>query len=378
MSSTQSGPAEASTARLWPADRVERWPIGRLIPYASNPRLHSEADLDKLDASIRKWGWTMPVPVDEEGELIAGALRLRAAIRLGLTEVPVIVTHGWSEGEKRAYRVADNQLAARASWDPEQLYNELEALKFSEFDLDLIGFEPDQLATILSGLRPSGLADPDSVPELPDQSVSRRGDVWLLGGHRIGCGDSTSAADVTAVLAGSEPHVMVTDPPYGVSYEPSWRSRRGVGAGKLARGKVLNDDRADWREAYALFRGDVCYVWHGALHGDVVAADLAACGCALRLSGPSSTSRWAVAIIIGGTKPVGTPCGRANPATGTAAARRRRSGRSPTTILSATRSASRVGDMARRSRSNACAAQSSTTAGSARRSMIRFSVRARV
>jgi DNA modification methylase len=282
MSSTQSGPAEASTARLWPADRVERWPIGRLIPYASNPRLHSEADLDKLDASIRKWGWTMPVLVDEEGELIAGALRLRAAIRLGLTEVPVIVTHGWSEGEKRAYRVADNQLAARASWDPEQLYNELEALKFSEFDLDLIGFEPDQLATILSGLRPSGLADPDSVPELPDQSVSRRGDVWLLGGHRIGCGDSTSAADVTAVLAGSEPHVMVTDPPYGVSYEPSWRSRRGVGAGKLARGKVLNDDRADWREAYALFRGDVCYVWHGALHGDVVAADLAACGLRLR------------------------------------------------------------------------------------------------
>ncbi|HWW50978.1 MAG TPA: ParB/Srx family N-terminal domain-containing protein, partial [Verrucomicrobiae bacterium] len=115
MSSTQSGPAEASTARLWPADRVERWPIGRLIPYASNPRLHSEADVDKLDASIRKWGWTMPVLVDEEGELIAGALRLRAAIRLGLTEVPVIVTHGWSEGEKRAYRVADNQLAARAS-----------------------------------------------------------------------------------------------------------------------------------------------------------------------------------------------------------------------------------------------------------------------
>src|SRR3984893_13914288 len=164
MSSTQSGPAGVGPTRPCPADRVERWPIERLIPYANNPRLHSEADLDKLDASIRKWGWTMPVLVDKEGDLIAGALRVRAAIRLGLTEVPVIVARGWSEEEKRAYRLADNQLAARATWDPEQLYNELQALKFSGFDLDPIGFEPDQLATILVGLRPSGLAAPGSVP----------------------------------------------------------------------------------------------------------------------------------------------------------------------------------------------------------------------
>src|ERR1700732_3352618 len=182
MSSTQSGPAEASTARLWPADRVERWPIGRLIPYARNPRLHSEADLDKLDASIRKWGWTMPVLVDKEGDLIAGALRVRAAIRLGLTEVPVIVARGWSEEEKRAYRLADNQLAARATWDPEQLYNELQDLELGGFDLGLIGFESDQLETILAGLGSSGLADPDSVPEMRDQPVTRFGDIWVVGG----------------------------------------------------------------------------------------------------------------------------------------------------------------------------------------------------
>ena len=103
-----------------------------------------------------------------------------------------------------------------------------------------------------------------------------------MGDHRVGCGDSTIAANVEPVLAGSQPHLMVSDPPYGVGYDPSWRACRGVNSGKLAQGKVLNDDRADWRQAYALFTGDVAYVWHGALHGDVVGGDLTACGFELR------------------------------------------------------------------------------------------------
>jgi DNA modification methylase len=278
MLSIESEAVVASPARPWPADQFERWPIERLIPYANNPRLHSEADLDKIAAAILKWGWTMPVLADEKGVLLAGHARIGAAAKLGLKFIPVIVAHGWSEDEKRAYRLADNQLAARASWDAEQLRDELRALEVASFDLDLIGFEPDKLEDILAGWGSSGLTDPDSVPEVPDQPVSQLGDVWLLGDHRVGCGDSTSAADVAPVLAGSEPHLMVTDPPYGVSYDPSWRARRGLGAGKLAQGKVLNDDRADWREAYALFPGDVAYAWHGALHGNVVVADLAACG----------------------------------------------------------------------------------------------------
>jgi DNA modification methylase len=220
----------------------------------------------------------MPVLVDERGELISGHARVGAAMILELKSIPVIVAKGWSDEEKRAYRVADNQLAARASWDPGLLRDELRALDFADFDLGLIGFEPDQLETILAGLGTSGLTDPDSVPEVPDQPVTRPGDIWILEEHRVGCGDSTSKADVEPMLAGSQPHLMVTDPPYGVGYDPSWRARRGVGSGKLAQGKVLNDDRADWRQAYALFTGDVAYVWHGALHGDVVAADLAACG----------------------------------------------------------------------------------------------------
>jgi DNA modification methylase len=282
MPATQAELGNAHPTRPWPADQSERWPIERLIPYANNARVHTEADLAKIAASIAKWGWTMPVLVDEEGVLIAGHARVGAAAKLGLTSIPVMVARGWSAEEKKAYRLADNQLAARAIWDPDLLRDELYELDFGGLDLGLIGFEPDQLKTILTGLGSNGLTDPDSVPEVPEQPVTRCGDLWLLGDHRVGCGDSTSTSDVAPVLAGSAPHLMIADPPYGVSYEPSWRARRGLSAGKLAQGKVLNDNRADWHQAYALFPGDVAYVWHGALHGDVVAADLAACGLQLR------------------------------------------------------------------------------------------------
>ena len=282
MTSINIESAEANPTRPWPAERIEHWPIERLIPYAYNPRLRSGPDVDKLAASIRKWGWTNPALVDENGLLIAGHGRVAAAVKLQLRLIPVIIARGWSEDEKRAYRLADNELAARASWDLDLLGNELCDLQSSRFDLGLIGFEPDRLKEILAGLGSSGLTDPDSVPEVPDQPVTRSGDLWLAGDHRVGCGDSTSAANVELMLAGSQPPLMVTDPPYGVSYDPSWRARRGLGAGKLAQGKVLNDDRADWRQAYALFPGDTAYLWYAAMHGDVVAAGLAACGFQLR------------------------------------------------------------------------------------------------
>src|SRR5258707_6702475 len=118
---TQSEPADARPTRPWPADRVERWPIERLIPYANNPRLHSEAYLDKIAAAILKWGWTMPPLVDEKGVLIVGHGRVAAAPRAGVTSIPVIVARGWSEEEKQAYRLAGNQLAAPPSWDPDRL-----------------------------------------------------------------------------------------------------------------------------------------------------------------------------------------------------------------------------------------------------------------
>ena len=212
---TKSGSETARPTRAWPADQIEHWPIERLTPYANNPRLHSEADIDRIGASICRWGWTMPPLIDEEGGLICGHARVAAATRLGHQSIPVIVARGWSEEEKRAYRLADNQLAERASWDSEQLRSELRDLEFSGFDLDLIGFEADQLTTILGALGSSGVTDPDSVPQVPDQPVTQLGDLWLLGDHGVGCGDSTSSSEVAPVLAGSQPHLMVTDPPTG-------------------------------------------------------------------------------------------------------------------------------------------------------------------
>ena len=178
----------AGARRPSPADHIEFWPIERLIPYAGNARVHTEADLEKIAAAIRRWGWTMPALVDEEGVLIVGHGRVAAAPRAEVTSIPVIVARGWSEEEKRAYRLADNQLAARADWDPDLLRSELQELWSADFDLGLIGFEPERLDDILNRSGSNGLTDPDSVPQVPEQPVTRPNDIWLLGGHRIGCG----------------------------------------------------------------------------------------------------------------------------------------------------------------------------------------------
>jgi ParB-like chromosome segregation protein Spo0J len=182
MSSVASGPAAPSPTRPWPAARVEHWPIERLIPYANNPRLHSEADLDKIGASILEWGWTNPPLVDENGVVVAGhgrvgaAAKLQQAGKLQVTSIPVIVARGWTEEQKQAYRIADNELAERASWDPDLLRSELRDLRFNGFDLDLIGFEPDRLEDILAELGLRGLTDPDSTPEIPENPVAQSGD----------------------------------------------------------------------------------------------------------------------------------------------------------------------------------------------------------
>jgi len=263
----------------WPADRVERRDIESLIPYARNARTHSDEQIAQIAASMKEWGWTNPVLVDEEGMIIAGHGRVMAARKLGLTEVPVMVAVGWTEAQKRAYVLADNQLALNAGWDMSVLTNELQGLKEWEFDLSLLGF--NDLDSLLAE-KTEGLTDPDDVPDAPSSPVTVPGDVWLMGGHRIVCGDSTDADVVAKALNGVKPHLMVTDPPYGVEYDPGWREKAGVAAAGTAKGKVLNDDKADWREAWALFPGDVAYVWHAGLFAGVVGESLAASGFQLR------------------------------------------------------------------------------------------------
>jgi DNA modification methylase len=192
-----------------------------------------------------------------------------------------MVACGWSEAQRRAYTLADNRLALSAGWDEDLLRLELAELGDLGVDLSLTGFEPGELASLLAA-QSSGLADPNEVPAAPEVPTSRLGDVWLLGRHRLVCGDCTDPAVVEAALGGVRPHLMVTDPPYGVEYDPSWRNEALEGSKTARTGKVLNDHRADWREAWALFPGDVAYVWHGALHAGAVADSLTACGFSIR------------------------------------------------------------------------------------------------
>jgi ParB-like chromosome segregation protein Spo0J len=234
----------------WPADKVERWPIAKLIPNARNARTHSEAQVDQIAASIHEWGWTSPVLVNEAGVIIAGHGRVRAAKKLGLTEVPVMVARGWTNAQIRSYALADNRLALDAGWDEQLVAIELAELQEIGFDIDLIGFTTSEIAAF-GAQENSGLTDPDETPEPPAEPVSALGDSWLLGRHRLLCGDSTSAADVKKVLGSVRPHLMVTDPPYGVEYDPTWRATAGINRNKQKLGKVANDNRADWREAWA-------------------------------------------------------------------------------------------------------------------------------
>jgi DNA modification methylase len=264
----------------WPADHVERRRVASLIPYARNARTHSEAQVAQIAASIREWGFTVPVLIDETGGLIAGHGRLLAAQKLGLTDVPAMVATGWSEAQKRAYVLADNRIALNAGWNNEMLAVELSDLAATAFDMSLIGFSVDELAA-LTGDHTAGLTDPDNTPEVQAEAVSVPGDVWLLGRHRLACGDCTDPSTVEQALNGVRPHLMVTDPPYGVNYDPSWRNKAGISSTRRL-GAVDNDDRADWRAAWALFPGDAAYVWHGALHAPTVADSLVASGFEIR------------------------------------------------------------------------------------------------
>lgn len=262
---------------------IELWPVDRLIPYAGNARVHGEDQVARLAESLVRFGWTAPCLVDERGVLVAGHGRLLAARKIGLREVPVIRLDHLSDAEARAYRIADNKLTELAGWDDALLAAELARLREDGVDLDLLGFAEDELDRLFDSLdgADGAMDGEDVVPEPPTIPVTRSGDLWLLGKHRLLCGDATSADDVGRLLAGAVPHLMVTDPPYGVEYDPAWRNEAGVSA-TARTGRVSNDDRADWREAWALFPGDVAYVWHAGVHARTVAESLEASGLMIR------------------------------------------------------------------------------------------------
>jgi hypothetical protein len=224
--------------------QIERVAIAALIPYVRNSRTHSDVQVAQIAASIREFGFTNPVLLDEANGIIAGHGRVLAARKLGMQDVPAIRLAHLTEAQKRAYVIADNKLALNAGWDEELLRLELKDLQDLNFDVALTGFSTEELDALMAPPGTEGLTDPDAVPEAPEHPVSVPGDVWLLGRHRLACGDCTDALVVEKALGGVKPHLMVTDPPYGVEYDAEWREKSGLGS--KAHGKVLNDGRADW------------------------------------------------------------------------------------------------------------------------------------
>lgn len=261
---------------------IESRALAGLIPYARNARTHSPEQVTQIAASIQEYGWTNPVLVAEEGGIIAGHGRVMAARQLGMSEVPVIVLRGLTDAQRRAYIIADNKMALNAGWDKELLGLELGELKDCGFDMAFTGFGIGELDALLAGSGTKGLTDPDVVPALPAKPVSRAGDVWVMGRHRLICGDCTEAATVTKVLNGITPHLMVTDPPYGIEYDAAWRNEALEYSEGLAVGKVTNDHIANWRAAWDLFPGDVAYVWHAGTKANIVADSLVAGGFEIR------------------------------------------------------------------------------------------------
>ena len=242
-------------------------PTNALIPYARNSRTHSEAQVSKIAASIREFGFLNPIIIDGANGIIAGHGRVMAAQKLGLAEVPVIEAAHLTAAQKRAYVIADNRLALDAGWDNEMLKIELVDLKLEGFDLELTGFNLDEIADFL--LEPTeGLTDEDAVPEVPAVPVTVEGDVWLLGRHRLMCGDSTSIDAVERLCDGQLVDMWLTDPPYNVAYEGKTKEALTIKNDKMGDDSFRQFLRDSYIAADAVMKpGAVFYVWHADSEG---------------------------------------------------------------------------------------------------------------
>ena len=239
-----------------------------LVPYENNSRTHSKEQLEQIKRSITEFGFTNPILIDEHNGIIAGHGRLQAAQELGIKLVPTILLEGLTEAQRKAYVIADNNLALNAGWDLDVLKLEIEGLGEFDFDIDLLGFDDDFLAGLMEEEPADGLTDEDEVPELEDDPVTVEGDVWILGNHRLMCGDSTKIDAVEKLMDGQKADLWLTDPPYNVAYEGKTKDAL----------KIQNDSQSDLdfrqflRDCYVaadfvMKEGAVFYIWHADSEG---------------------------------------------------------------------------------------------------------------
>jgi len=214
-------------------EKIEQWEIDRLIPYARNPRKNDHA-VDKIASAIREFGFKVPIIAKSNGDVVDGHLRLKAAQKLGMDTVPVVIADDLTDAQVKAFRISVNRMAEFAEWDDELLRVELDELGELGFDLDLTGFSLDEIEALMPEEIPPGLTDEDAVPEVQAEPISKLGDVWILGNHRLMCGDSTSVSAFDTLMAGSLADLVFTDPPYGMSYQG--------GRGKKNFDMIKNDD----------------------------------------------------------------------------------------------------------------------------------------
>lgn len=237
--------------------------VSDLIPYANNSRTHSDEQINQVASSIKEFGFTNPVLIDRDGGIIAGHGRVMAAQKLKIKEIPCIELVGLTEAQKKAYVIADNQLALNAGWNIDLLKIEIEGLTEVDFDIDLLGFDDEFLNGLLVEEPPEGLTDEDAVPDAPETPVTVEGDVWILGNHRLMCGDSTSIDAVEKLMDGVKPDLIHTDPPYGMHAV----SKSGVLSANYS-GDIMGDDNPDIaKDAFKLIYGlypDAKQIWWGA------------------------------------------------------------------------------------------------------------------
>ncbi len=247
--------------------------LHEIKPYENNVKQHPVRQLEAIMHSIQQFGFRQPIVIDRDNTIVAGHARYEAATTIGMQEVPCEIADNLTEQQINAYRILDNEIAKQGYTDESLLKIEME--KLPEFD-----FTPFNLELPDFNITNDGLCDEDEVPEPASEAITKRGEVWILGNHRLMCGDSTLITDVDKLMNGEKANLMLTDPPYGVNLDQSWRDdalpiEKQLGKGN--RNKVSNDDRADWKESYTLFPGNIAYVWHASKFTDVIKHNLEDC-----------------------------------------------------------------------------------------------------